>query len=44
MNYDKQLKNATIMESAADGRKLYLCIGNKRYIFEEGKYIGWYEP
>ena len=44
MKHEKIFKNANIMQSCEDPNKLYVCIGNKRYIFEEGKYIGWYEP
>ena len=23
---------------------LYVCLSGKRYIFREGKYMGWYRP
>lgn len=23
---------------------LYVCLFSKRYIFREGKYMGWYRP
>lgn len=23
---------------------LYICLFGKRYIFREGKYMGWYRP
>ena len=24
--------------------RLYVCLFGRRYIFEEGKYVGWYRP
>lgn len=30
--------------SCEDPRTLYVCLFNKRYIFFERKYVGWYKP
>lgn len=38
------LKKATLMQSAEDANTMYLCIGNKRFIFRDGQYFGWYKP
>ena len=38
------LVNAILIPDAANPNKMYLCRGGIRYIFEEGKYVGWYEP
>lgn len=36
------LKNAVLIQSSEDLDTFYLQRGVKRYIFHEGKYIGWY--
>jgi hypothetical protein len=33
-----------IKRSCEDKDTVYLTIFNKRYVFYEGKYIGWYRP
>lgn len=33
-----------IKRSCEDKNTVYLCLFGKRYIFREGKYIGWYRP
>ena len=38
------LKNVCLMQSAEDERIFYLCKKDKRYIFRDGKYYGWYRP
>lgn len=38
------LKKATIMQSPEDADTIYLCVGNKRFIFRYNKYVGWYRP
>ena len=30
--------------SCEDKSTLYVCLFCKRYIFREGKYMGWYRP
>ena len=40
----KNLTGATLITSAYDPTKTYLEIGDIRYIFEDGAYIGWYHP
>ena len=40
----ENLKNATLIPSVEDPNKMYLCIGDIRHVFEEGKYVGWYHP
>ena len=30
--------------SCEDPNTLYVCFLGKRYIFREGKYVGWYKP
>ena len=37
-------KNTCLMQSAEDEHTFYLCKKNKRYIFRDGKYCGWYRP
>lgn len=32
------------MRSCEDSRKWYVCLFGRRYIFEDGKYVGWYKP
>lgn len=39
---EKYFKGATIQ--VVNANKLYVCIGDIRYIFEEGKYVGYYKP
>lgn len=41
-NFD--LSGATLISDATNPNKMYLENGDIRYIFEEGKYIGWYHP
>ena len=43
MNYFK-LDGATLIPDAENPNKMYLEHDDKRYIFEEGKYVGWYRP
>ena len=38
------LKNTCLMQSAEDEHTFYLGKKNKRYIFRDGKYCGWYRP
>ena len=33
-----------IKRSCEDTNTTYLCLYGKRFIFNEGKYIGWYKP
>lgn len=30
--------------SCENPNRKYLCLFGRRYIFEEGKYVGWYKP
>jgi len=30
--------------SCEDSSVVYLCLFGRRYIFREGKYVGWYKP
>ena len=30
--------------SCDDKSRWYLCLFDKRYIFDNGKYVGWYRP
>ena len=30
--------------SCEDLTRIYICLFGRRYIFEEGKYVGWYHP
>lgn len=39
----KMFENATAMVSVEDPNTIYICIGDKRHIFNEGKYVGWYK-
>lgn len=41
---NETLKYATLMESVENPSTTYLCIGDTRYIFFEGKYVGFYHP
>lgn len=38
------LENATLIPSANDPSKTYMELGDIRYIFEDGVYVGWYRP
>ena len=38
------LKNTYLMQSGEDEHTFYLCNKDKRYIFRDGKYCGWYRP
>ena len=40
----ERLAGATLIPDAQNPNKMYLEHDNIRYIFEEGKYIGWYHP
>ena len=31
-------------QSCEDVNTRYVCIGKRRYIFRDGKYVGWYKP
>ena len=33
-----------IKRSCENPKTIYVCLFGKRYIFEEGKYVGWYKP
>lgn len=33
-----------IKRSCEDKNTKYLCLFGRRYIFREGKYVGWYKP
>lgn len=33
-----------IKRSCEDKDTIYLCLFGKRYIFYEGRYVGWYKP
>ena len=35
---EKNLKNATLMQDCENPKKFYLCMEDRRYIFEEGNY------
>lgn len=39
-----KLNNATLIPSAENPNKTYLELGDIRYIFEDGVYVGWYRP
>lgn len=39
-----KLEGATLIPSAEEPNKMYLEKGDIRYIFEDGKYTGWYRP
>ena len=30
--------------SCEDTTRIYICLFGRRFIFEEGKYVGWYHP
>lgn len=30
--------------SCEDPTRIYFCLFGRRFIFENGKYIGWYHP
>ena len=36
--------NKMIKRSCEDKNTIYLCLFGRRYIFRDGKYIGWYKP
>ena len=38
------LERATLIPSAEEPNKMYLEHCGIRYIFEDGKYTGWYRP
>lgn len=37
-------KKTKLIMSCEGSDTIYLCAGKKRYIFKNGKYIGWYKP
>lgn len=37
-------KKAKLMQSCEGPDTIYLCSGKKRFIFKNGKLIGWYKP
>lgn len=43
-NMNNTLENATLIPSVESDKTTYLCVGDKRYIFFEGKYVGFYRP
>ena len=38
------LKHTWLIKSCESENTFYLCKGDKRYIFRDGKYDGWYRP
>ena len=34
-------KTARLLQDCENPSKFYVCMFGRRYIFEEGKYIGW---
>lgn len=36
-------KSELVFDSERKNR-VYLAIGKRRYIYEDGKYVGWYKP
>ena len=39
-----KLEGALMIPSATEPNKMYVEHNGIRYIFEEGKYVGWYRP
>lgn len=33
-----------IKKSCEDPKTIYICVFGRRYIFKNGKYVGWYKP
>lgn len=33
-----------IKRSCEDPNTTYVCVFGRRFIFREGKYVGWYDP
>ena len=33
-----------IRRSCEDDNTIYVCIGKRRFVYQYGKYIGWYKP
>lgn len=42
--FEKKIHSCELMQSCEDEKTMYLCDGDVRYIFREGKCIGWYLP
>ena len=40
----KDLAGAELISCEETLGRMYLCIGDRRYIFDDGKYVGWYRP
>lgn len=40
---EKYWKTATLIHACENPEKFYLCMFGRRYIFEDGKYVGWYK-
>ena len=33
-----------VMHSCENPNRTYICLFGRRFIFEHGKYVGWYKP
>lgn len=33
-----------IKKDSENPNRFYICLFKRRFIFEEGKYVGWYKP
>lgn len=42
--FEELFKTMTLMQDCEYPDTVYLCVGNIRLIFRDGKYIGWYKP
>ena len=41
----KEKRRLKMFKTSCENPKVkYLCLFGRRYIFEEGKYVGWYKP
>ena len=40
---EKYWNTATLIRACENPEKFYLCMFGRRYIFEDGKYVGWYK-
>ena len=38
------LINLFYKRSCEDPSRVYICLFGRRFIFENGKYVGWYKP
>ena len=41
---EEYFENATLVQDCENPNKFYLCGLGRRHIFEDGKYVGWYNP